>query len=210
MTRVLTHRSIAVICIATALSSGNAGAQSPGRVAVAAPGADATATRSTPRSADYRIGPDDVLKVVYWRNEDLSAEVVVRPDGYISLPLLRDVYAHGLTPEDLGDRIVALASVYLNEPNVTVVVTQINSRMAFITGEVVSPGPYPLGGATTVLQLIAMAGGLTAFADQDQIAIIRDGDAGPVTFRFSYEKASKLKNLHDNVVLLPGDTVLVP
>ncbi len=209
MTRVLTHRSIAAICIATALSSGIAGAQSPGGVAVAAPGADATATRSTARSTDYRIGPDDVLEVVYWRNEDLSAEVVVRPDGCISLPLLRDVHALGLTPEELGDKIVTLASVYLTEPNVTVVVKQINSRMAFITGEVVSPGPYPLGGATTVLQLIAMAGGLTAFADQDQIAIIRDVEPAPVTFRFSYKQASRLKDLQDNIVLLPGDTVLV-
>ena len=164
----------------------------------------------TPTAMDYRIGPDDVLDVFYWHDKDLSAQVVVRPDGYISLPLLHDVQALGLTPEALGDRIGALASTYLEDPNVTVVVKQINSRKAFITGEVVRPGPYPLSGPTTVLQLIAMAGGLTAFANQDQVAIIRTGSDSPVTFTFNYKKASQLKNLKDNIVLLPGDTIVVP
>ena len=171
-----------------------------------------SAPPAPPKPPGYAIGPDDVLEVFYWRDKDLSAEVVVRPDGFISLPLLRDVQALGLTPEALATRIRTLASAYLEDPNVTVVVKQINSRRVFITGEVAKPGPYALSGPTTVLQLIALAGGLTAFADRDQIAIIRaaTADAGePVTLRFSYKKASQLKDLHENVLLLPGDTVLV-
>lgn len=158
---------------------------------------------------EYTLGPDDVLAVVYWGDKDLSAEVVVRPDGFISLPLLNDVEALGLTPTQLAERVAKLAAVYLEEPAVTVVVKQINSRKVFITGEVGKPGQYQLGGPTTVLQLIAMAGGLTPFAKTETIAIIRSGANGPVTFTFNYKKAARLEDLDGNIVLMPGDTVIV-
>ena len=193
--------------------------------------------RLQPQALDYRIGADDVLDVFYWQDKDLSAQVTVRPDGNISLPLLRDVEALGLTPEVLADRIQVLASAYLEDPRVTVMVKQINSRKAFITGEVVRAGSYSLSGPTTVLQLIAMAGGLTTFANQERIRIVRSGVDGPVTLTFNYKKALQGKDpsgspargvlrhsekprntvseaprtdLNDNVLLLPGDTIIVP
>ena len=127
------------------------------------------AAQDASKPTDYVIGPDDVLQVVYWRDPDLTAEVVVRPDGNISLPLLKDVAAIGLTPDALARKIESLAKVYLENPQVTVVVKQINSRKVFITGEVAKPGVYPLAGPTSVMQLIALAGGLTPFAKQNGI-----------------------------------------
>jgi len=164
---------------------------------------------AAPRTQEYVIGADDVLSVSFWRDKDLSSDAVVRPDGFISLPLLNDVRALGLTPTALAAHLKELAAAYLEDPTVTVVVKQINSRKVFVTGEVVKPGQYALSGQTTVLQLLAMAGGLTAFANAEEIAIIRVGDAGPVTFRFNYKNAARLKDLRDNIILMPGDTVVV-
>lgn len=182
----------------------------PSGAGPASPATALAARPAAPTPQDYVIGADDVLHVYYWRDQDLSAEAVVRPDGNISLPLLRDVAALGLTPDELGAKIQETAATYLEHPNVTVVVKQINSRKVFITGEVGKPGTYPLSGPVTVLQLIAMAGGLTPFAKQDRIVIMRASQAGPVTFTFNYKQVSQLKALHQNIVLLPGDTVLVP
>ena len=137
-----------------------AGARADRRAAavVAAPGVDLP--------PDYTIGADDVLSIVFWRDKDLTADVTVRPDGKISLPLLNDVQAAGLTPAQLRDRIVEESKKYVEDPNVTVVVKQINSRKVFITGEVRKPGPYPLTAPTTVLQMISIAGGLADYAKQ--------------------------------------------
>src|SRR6185295_11169335 len=118
-----------------------------------------------PTPPDYVIGADDLLSVVFWRDKDMSSEVAVRPDGKISLPLLNDIQAAGLTPSQLRDRLTEDAKRYLEDPNVTIVVRQINSRRVFVTGEVAKPGPYPLIGPTTVLQILATAGGLKEYAD---------------------------------------------
>ena len=166
------------------------------------------ATTATP-AGDYVIGIDDVLDVTVWREKDLSGQVAVRPDGAISLPLLNDIAAAGLTPLQLADRIKAKAAAFIEAPTVTVAVKQINSRKAFITGEITRPGAYVLTGPTTVLQLIAMAGGLTEFADREHIAILRQGAAGTETFTFDYKKATRLKDVKQNITLQPGDTVLV-
>src|SRR5258707_3476458 len=113
---------------------------------------------------DYVIGPEDVLSVVYWRDKDMTGDVSVRPDGKISLPLLNDVQAAGLTPAQLRDRLVEVSKQYFEDPSVTVVVKQMNSHKAFITGEMSKPRPYPLVGPTTGLQLISLAGGLRGYA----------------------------------------------
>lgn len=158
----------------------------------------------------YVIGPDDVLQVMYWREKDVSAEVTVRPDGMISLPLLNDVQAAGLTPDQLRDKVNQLATKFFEDPNVTVNIKAINSRKVFITGSVTKPGPYPLTSPTTVLQLIAMAGGLTEFADQKNITVMRTENGRPVSYAFNYKDVTKRKNLQQNIELKPGDTVIVP
>jgi len=173
---------------------------------VAAPSAAVTLA-PTP---DYVIGPDDVLSVVFWRDKDISAEVAVRPDGRISLPLLNDIQAGGLTPLELRDRITQEARRYVEDPNVTVVVRQINSRKVFVTGEVAKPGPYPLTGPTTVLQMLATAGGLREYADAKNIAVMRVENGRTISYPFNYHEVAKRRNLRQNIELKPGDTIIVP
>jgi polysaccharide export outer membrane protein len=157
------------------------------------------------------IGPDDVLSIVFWKDKDLSAEVTVRPDGKVSLPLLNDIQAQGRTPDELRDALKQAAQAFVEDPNPTVMVKEIKSRRVFITGQVEKPGPYPLTGETTVLQLIAMAGGIREFADGSNITIIRKADNGRTEILpFNYRDVLKRKNLTQNVQLKPGDTVVVP
>lgn len=170
----------------------------------------------TPPS-DYVIGTDDVLIIIFRREKDMSAEVTVRPDGKITLPLLNDIQANGLTTDQLRDAVVAEAKRLVEDPSVTVVVKQINSRKVYITGQVNRPGAYPIGSRLTVMQLIAMAGGVSEFAKRKEIVIIREASvsaarsgAKPVTFRFNYDDVQKLKNLNTNIDLRPGDLVIVP
>ncbi len=160
--------------------------------------------------ADYVIGADDVLTVVFWRDKDMSTDVVVRPDGKITLPLLNDIDASGSTPEQLRDRIEKASAEFIEEPSVTITVKQINSRKVFITGEVTRPGPYPLTTPTTVLQLIAMAGGLNQFAQRDEIVVMRTENGQALSLPFDYAAVAKRKKLQQNVLLKPGDVVLVP
>jgi len=158
----------------------------------------------------YTIGPDDVLSIVFWREKELSADVVVRPDGLITLPLINDVPAAGSTPDQLRERLTGLARKFVTDPNVTVVVKAINSRKVFITGMVMKPGPYLLSGPTSVLQLVAMAGGLQEFAKNEKIVILRTENGQQATFQFNYQEVMNRKNLKQNIELKPGDTVLVP
>ena len=165
---------------------------------------------STQAPPGYVIGPDDILVVVVWREKDMSGEVAVRPDGKISLPLLNDVQAAGLTPEELRLRLTEAARKFVETPEVTVVVKLINSRKVFITGQVTKPGPYPLAGPTTVLQLIATAGGLLEYADDKNIVILRTEFGKPTSYRFNYREVVRRVNLNQNIELKPGDTVVVP
>jgi polysaccharide export outer membrane protein len=134
------------------------GKQAPKPPAAPAPAPVAQAP-AVPPPPGYVIGPDDVLQVLFRYDKDLTTEVVVRPDGMISLPILSDVQAAGLTPEQLRDKVTASAKRFIEDPAVTIIVKQINSRRVFITGQVARPGPYALTSPTTVMQLIAMAGG---------------------------------------------------
>ena len=158
----------------------------------------------------FTIGPEDVLGVLFWRDQEMSGDVTVRPDGMITLPLIRDIKAAGLTPAELADRIQQAAREFIGDPSVTVVVRQMNSRKAFITGEVARPGAYPLASTTTVMQLIAIAGGLTEFADGKNISIMRVEGGQTKTFEFNYKDVAKGKKRQQNLVLKPGDTVVVP
>ncbi len=169
-----------------------------------------SAIASTPGPNDYIIGPDDVLGIVFWRDKDLSSEAVVRPDGKISLPLLNDIDAAGLTPARLRARLMEEARRYVEDPNVTVVVRQINSRKVFVTGEIAKPGSYPLSGRMTVLQVLAVAGGLKEYADASRITVMRLEKNRTVRYTFNYNNVSKGKDLRQNLELMPGDTIVVP
>ena len=174
-------------------------------------GGRGAATATARPAPPYVIGPDDVLSIVFWKDKDLSAEVTVRPDGKVSLPLLNDIQAQGRTPDELRDALKQAAQAFVEDPNPTVMVKEIKSRRVFITGQVEKPGPYPLTAETTVLQLIAMAGGIREFADGSNITIIRKGENGRTEILpFNYRDVLKRKNLTQNVQLKPGDTVVVP
>ena len=159
---------------------------------------------------EYVIGTDDVMKIDFWRDKELSSEVTVRPDGKISLPLISDVQAAGLTPAQLRDRILDEAKKYVEDPTVTVAVKTINSRKVFITGEVKKGGPYPLTGSMTVLQLISIAGGLGDYARGEKIMIYRSENGKQVSFKFNYKEVLNGQKLAQNIELKPGDTVAVP
>ncbi len=218
----MTRKTAAAILVTAVLlaASWPAGAQAPAAQmqkpqAAAAP--SSAGVQAVPTPADYVIGPDDVLLVNFWRDKEMSVEVTVRPDGKITVPLLSDVQAAGFPPEQLRDRLAEQAKKYMVDPSVTVVVRQINSRRVFITGEVAKPGAYPLNDRLTVVQLIAVAGGLTEFAKSKDIVVMR-GDSSaavrprgePAAFKFNYKDFVSGRNLKQNVELKPGDTVIVP
>jgi polysaccharide biosynthesis/export protein len=167
----------------------------------------AVTASSAPRG--YVIGPDDILQIVFWREKELSGDVVVRPDGRISLPLLNEIVAAGRTPEELREALVVEAQRYLGNPNPTVVVKEIRSRKVFITGAVEKPGPYIVTSPTTVLQLIALAGGLKEYADKRNILVMRTTNGKQNAYVVDYHAILRRQNLEQNFQLAPGDTVLV-
>lgn len=176
------------------------------------PAAAAAAPRATDPvvPSDYVIGTDDVLSIVYWKDKDMSADAKVRPDGRIALPLINEVQAAGLTPSQLHQRLTEESKKYMEDANITIVVREINSRRVFITGEVYKPGPYPLTSATSVLQLISLAGGLREYANAKKIVIMRTEGGKSISLPFNYKDVAAGKHLEQNIMLKPGDTVVVP
>lgn len=159
---------------------------------------------------EYRIGPGDVLGVLFWRDKELSSDAVVRPDGRISLPVMNEIQVVGLSTDELRVLITERARKYVADPIVSVVVREIRSRFVFITGKVNKPGPYPLYGPMSVLQLIAMAAGVQEYADKTAIVIVRDENGKQQRLPFNYSDVVKKGDLSQNVMLKPGDTVVVP
>jgi len=157
----------------------------------------------------FVIGVSDVLTVTFWRDPRMSGEVVVRPDGMISLPLLNDVHAAGSTPEQLAGALATAAVKYIADPDVTVMVKEIHSRRVFVVGNVTTPGMVSLSGDMNVLQLIAVAGGLHEYADKDNIVIIRTENGQEKRLKFNYNDVLKGKNIKQNILLQPGDTIVV-
>jgi polysaccharide export outer membrane protein len=185
-------------------------AQTPGS------GTNGKAAGSSPASVavpGYVIGADDVLSVSLWKEQELSGEFTVRPDGKISMLLVNEVQAAGRTTEELREFLNRAYLPFIDVPNVSVTVKEINSRMVYITGNVPKPGPYKMPATLTVAQLVAIAGGLLDFADQKDVVIIRnerDGSGQPVSLHINYEDISKGRNLsQNNIELKPGDTVVV-
>jgi len=160
--------------------------------------------------AGYIVGDSDVIHVNVWKEPEVSQTVVVRTDGNISLPLINEVKVSGMTPLQIQDMVAEKLKGFLNNPQVTVTVIEIRSKRAFITGEVSRPGTYSLNAQTTVLQLIAQAGGFTPFAKKDSIVVLRTEDGRQARLKFKYKEVVQGKKTEQNIALHPGDTVVVP
>jgi polysaccharide biosynthesis/export protein len=161
---------------------------------------------------EYYIGPEDVLEIIVWRNADLSKIVTVRPDGRISLPLLGDIEATGQTPNELTANIVSRLKQFKETPTVSVILQQVNSYGIYVLGEVTHPGRYYLKSKTTLLQAITIAGGFSPIAARNRIVVFRWGEdkSTEVKYKASYDDIVLKDHSNQNLVLKPGDTIVVP
>ena len=159
---------------------------------------------------NYVIGPQDVLDISVWKENELTRTVPVRPDGKISMPLLNDVRAAGLTPNQLAAQITTSLKKFVTDPQVTVIVTQINSQRVYILGEVTRTGAYPLLPDMTILQALSSAGGFTQFANRKKIYMFRMENGKQVKYPFDYKAVIDGKQSNENLVLKAGDTIVVP
>lgn len=170
-----------------------------------------TSERPQPVGSGYLIGPGDVVAVHVWHEPEISGKVPVRTDGKISLPLVGELQAAGLTPESLQISIRKRLYDYIKNPEVAVVVEEMNSRQFNVMGEVQKPGNFPLLRPTRVLDALALAGGFRDFAKSTKIYILRRApQGGTVTLHFNYKRVVKGRDAEDNVELMPGDTIVVP
>jgi len=206
MRQVMEHLTIRTFMAGVLLGSGViapalAGAQAP----VAAPAERDAGRNAAPDS--YRIGPEDSLQITVWKNGEISRPVLVRPDGKISLPLVNDVQAAGLTPLELREELTRKLAEFMPNPEVSVIVTGINSFKVSIIGEVSRPGRYELKGWITVLDALALAGGFTQFASRSRIVILQSDGKTMKRIPFNYNKVA---GEQENFYLRNGDIILVP
>ena len=169
---------------------------------------DNTAADSVDRS--YVIGPGDILKISVWKEEGMQLEVLVRPDGGITYPLAGEIQAGGLSTKALSDELVRKLKKYIPNPSVTVSVLQSVSNKIYVIGKVNRPGEFTATGYMDVLQALTMAGGLTPYADSDEIKIIRRTEKGNMMMLFDYDEVVSGEQLDMNIILKAGDTVVVP
>jgi polysaccharide export outer membrane protein len=199
------HRILAVTAVLTALVVADASAQQ--RAAAQPPAA--AKPKVAPMLEEYRIGPEDVLSISVWKNEPMSRVVPVRPDGMISLPLLDDVMAAGLTPTELRNLLAQKLAEYVPSPAVTVIVNDVKSFKVSVIGEVVKPARYELKSRTSVLDVLALAGGFNQFAARTRVVVLRQEGDKRVRIPFNYNRVTNGSD-EENVYLKPGDIVLVP
>ena len=176
----------------------------PSETAKAAPAAPASQA-----APDYRLGPEDVLHVSVWENKELTVDVVVRPDGKISMPLIQDVQAEGLTAAELASGIQKRLVAYIKDPQVSVIVTNVNAPKIFVIGNVAKPGPYLLRSDMSILQALSMAGGFTQFASPRSIKLVRGTGAKQEVRKVNYYSLID-EGGEGNYILKPGDTIVVP
>jgi len=167
-------------------------------------------TGSVQTPENYVIGLGDMLEIFVWRNEQLSRDVIVRPDGKISLPLIQDIQAEGLTVLQLRDEITRRFDKHVNVPKVTIIVSQINSYKVNVLGRVMRPGVYPITGNTTLLEAISMAGGFSEWANKRKITVITHQGGKEKKIRVNYKKIASGKDPSQNIILKRGDTIIVP
>jgi polysaccharide biosynthesis/export protein len=165
--------------------------------------------RTPAESSQFALGVADVIRVNVWKNTDLSQTVTVGPDGFVSLPLLGDVHVAGMTANQLAHSLASRLNAYVVSAEVTVSVVEIRSRQVYVMGQVAKPGEYSLVAPITVLQLIAQAGGLSTFAKRKEIFVLRGAKGNVQTLKFNYVNAIR-GDVHQNIDLQPGDTVVVP
>lgn len=159
--------------------------------------------------AGYVIGADDLLAIRFWADAQLSTDVVVRPDGKISVPLLNDVHAAGMSPEQLNQVLKTAASKFIADPDVTVIVKEIRSRKVYVLGQVSKPGQVTLNTDMNVLQVLTSVGGLLEYADKDNIIVVRTENGRERRYKVNYKDVVRGKNVQQNILLQPGDTVIV-
>ena len=180
----------------------------------AAPAQPETPPEATPTlpdwSMDYAIQPGDVIRIVVWKEEELTGNHTVRLDGHVTMPLLGDIKASGRMPKDLAKEISEAIKVFIERPNVTVGMVSANNARFFVIGEVGNSGSFPMFGRTTVVQGLALAGGFQEFAKKGDIRILRFVGEDQVSIIFNFDEVQKGLNLAQNIVLLPGDTIIVP
>jgi polysaccharide export outer membrane protein len=163
-------------------------------------------------TADYFIGPEDVLEITVWRNADLSKQVTVRPDGRISLPLIGDITAVGKTAAQMSEDISAKLKEYKENPQVSIIIKEVNSYAIYVLGEVVRPGKYPLKSKTTLLQGVTIASGFTPTAARNKIVVFRFAEHGgaQIKIKASYDDIVLRDGSNQNIELKPGDQIVVP
>lgn len=178
--------------------------------ACARPGVNVSLPQETVENTDhYLLGPEDLLEISVWKDEALTKQVMVRPDGKISFPLVGDIQASGRTAKQLQEELTEGISAYVPDPVVTVMVLQVNSFKVYVIGKVAQPGEYRVGKPINVMQALSMAGGLSPFADSDNIVILRNNNGEQETIKFDYGKVCKGMHLEQNIQLQTGDTVVV-
>ncbi len=214
----LMNFSVAVVAAlisitATPLTAGSA--QTAGSSSSSAPTASASGSKTIPENPSgppgYRIGSGDVLEINVWKEPEASVQgVVVRPDGKISLPLVKDLEVRGLTPLELQKVLTTKLSQLINGADVTVVVKEIRSKKVYLVGAVKKEGPVPLLADLTVLQVLSEAGGLTEYAKKKKIYVLRKENGKQIKLPFNYDAVVKGEHMEQNIVLLPDDMIVVP
>jgi polysaccharide export outer membrane protein len=170
----------------------------------------AAAAAATPDQAKYLLGPEDALEISVWKEPDLTKQLIVRPDGKITYPLIGEVQAAGLTVKQLQEEILKRLEKYVTDAHVTVILLKAQNYKIYVTGKVNRPGFFVVGMPITVLQAISMAGGLTPFASPGSIMILRTTNGKEEVFPFNYKEVARGQFLEQNRTLLPGDVVVVP
>jgi polysaccharide biosynthesis/export protein len=202
---------LALLAMPALGQQGSNGKQQDSKLRAAWNGSDASRmSRAATDDPSYVIGPEDVLDVSVWKEPELTRTEPVRPDGKISLPLLNDVQAAGLTPMQLAASVAEKLRKYLADPQVTVIVTGMNSQRIYILGEVTRPGAYPLLPGITMLQALSSAGGFTQFASLKKIYLMRNVNGKQMKFPFNYKEAVRGRATQQNIPLKAGDTIVVP